>query len=1164
MEPSGAGDRTSAVPVWRRPWVVACAALVVTGGWVALLPRVPAPRARVAWLGADEAAPRPSALQDRCDPTPLSFKRRVAVGSGPELECPEFTGVIRVPDDLAKGILLELRQDQDDRWWVRNRSADSPAEALFDADGKPLEFVTRVSLVPERWDLLLSGTPRLALLGRFATGFEAPPAEEEVTGAVGLTFSTTAPIDDPALLDPSKRTAASPALAYQALVANVADHAWYKWGARKSHGVVRIRAEADGATRQLPDVTLPSSPEGLRFGSEFRLEQDAKGALTIVDLGAPTPGWLVTENAENGERVEAGSVAVKEFPLFVRVAPSVGFRLDLGGHPGVFRADYGYEGVFAEEPGFLSHLKTALLSFPAFIEQEQAIPLAGARAIGAGIRLEGADGSALLVSPATITSGNDEFTVELSAGAEGQAAEVGRTQLRQRERAVVKTFQGDYGRLASDDMRAGGNAPLGASGSLGAGDVGNVVSWNGQRLAVVRGARPSLPADLAVFLGVLATAAVGATSVGGRLRPSALAYFGVAALSFAGCLFLARLGVDPALLGATSSLSRQALGAVVGFIAATTVQRWMEGSPGGGIAWLRHFAVWTGVCVALAISLPVLGFVAGVGVSAVLYLLAPALLRAARQAWERAAAAWEGAAALRERLEKFAAWGRSNWRMFVYAVLLLPCLVLTGQWLAAGPIAHDLANQGTIPPRLSALLLGGLAIGGLEIVVRWVAPWLRKSPRWPAPVLRAAQSASNGWLWAGGALFALPLLPLLGGLGHTSINLGLTLKPSELGMPLFCIGLAKSIAEAHQRWRVAPDSAVGAFETPPLRAVVAGGAVLLVGPVLGAVLEVFHPLQFSTVESVERPTSLWLGALIPALLGLAAGLSLWHRRAYAWALAGPATWLGGALVIFALFYLLQGDFGPLMVLAVTGVAALCLAAGLWAHRPDRWAHRGSAEPDTALAEAAAALLTVTLCGAAMLVVATGPAFDALRTYAAMERPAERLECFQQVWRYEHCEQILSSVALFDGRFGLTPSWVPVMHQDLALPAFRAVFGLGSTIWLCLGLVAVPAALILLAAREFDAASESARPFARFRAFASLADEREHLWRAYAFGLLAALFSGQCLIGIGGATYTLLLTGVTLPFVSNGGGSLASWVVTAGIVLALRRTSPTATAGAEAV
>ena len=296
MEPSGAGDRPFAVPVWRRPWVVASAALVVTGGWVGLLPSVPAPRARVAWLGADEAAPRLSALHDRCDPKPLGFKRRVAVGSGPELECPEFTGVIRVPDDLAKGILVELRQDQDDRWWVRNRSADHPAEALFDADGKPLEFVTRVNLVPERWDLLISGPPRLALLGRFAAGFEAPPAEEEITGAVGLSFSTTARIDDPAFLDPSKQSGASPTFAYQALVANVAehawhvaDHAWYKykvWGPRASHAVVRIRAEADGATRQLPDVTITSRPEGLRFGSEFRLEQDGKGALTIVDVGA--------------------------------------------------------------------------------------------------------------------------------------------------------------------------------------------------------------------------------------------------------------------------------------------------------------------------------------------------------------------------------------------------------------------------------------------------------------------------------------------------------------------------------------------------------------------------------------------------------------------------------------------------------------------------------------------------------------------------------------------------------------------------------------------------------------------------------------------------------------------------------------------------------------
>lgn len=131
------------------------------------------------------------------------------------------------------------------------------------------------------------------------------------------------------------------------------------------------------------------------------------------------------------------------------------------------------------------------------------------------------------------------------------------------------------------------------------------------------------------------------------------------------------------------------------------------------------------------------------------------------------------------------------------------------------------------------------------------------------------------------------------------------------------------------------------------------------------------------------------------------------------------------------------------------------------------------------------------------------------------------------WQILQGLSALNAGGIWGAGFGAgTPQSVPIVTSDFVYAAIAEEFG----IILC-GLILLMYGVLFV--RGWRAASENSTPFGSL----------------LAVGITASLCF-QTLLNIGGVTKALPLTGIVLPFISQGGSSLVTMLVMAGLLLAL--------------
>ena len=296
------------------------------------------------------------------------------------------------------------------------------------------------------------------------------------------------------------------------------------------------------------------------------------------------------------------------------------------------------------------------------------------------------------------------------------------------------------------------------------------------------------------------------------------------------------------------------------------------------------------------------------------------------------------------------------------------------------------------------------------------------------------------------------------------------------------------------------------------------------------------------------------------LVLLVAPLLHWTRKqdSYWRALGEFAVGLAMLMSMLFVMFMKSKDLGPFMVLGFTSVLMITfvlVASPAWAYGSRPYPlDRNSERRGLGLILMAGAFL-----GLASLATAMAPDFFVDTNMEVLERARQRAQCYLTPERYDHCEQLVRSVHLFaleaDGRV----PFVPNMHSDLAFSSIRGMFG-GKVLWCVLGSL-IALSLLLVRAGQVsrntlvhywhsvhDAAKERKvdAPDGGSREKNLLA-WRSHLLVAVLFGL-AVLLLAQTIVHINSSLSLFMMTGVTLPFLSAGGGSVMAWMLTAGLIL----------------
>lgn len=181
------------------------------------------------------------------------------------------------------------------------------------------------------------------------------------------------------------------------------------------------------------------------------------------------------------------------------------------------------------------------------------------------------------------------------------------------------------------------------------------------------------------------------------------------------------------------------------------------------------------------------------------------------------------------------------------------------------------------------------------------------------------------------------------------------------------------------------------------------------------------------------------------------------------------------------------------------------------------------------------------------VVGHGPHFvaDQANEIPFLERAHVRIACAENPLQYDQCHQLIQSVALFAAPAASQATFVPNMQSDLAISSLRGLFGGATWVVVLCALIAIALALSALAwmahelVRRGDTDDEPLRAAEAWRAH----------FLAVVFVGVAVLLLMQTAVHVSSSLSLYAMTGVTLPFISAGGGSILAWLVTIGVVVA---------------
>ncbi len=287
--------------------------------------------------------------------------------------------------------------------------------------------------------------------------------------------------------------------------------------------------------------------------------------------------------------------------------------------------------------------------------------------------------------------------------------------------------------------------------------------------------------------------------------------------------------------------------------------------------------------------------------------------------------------------------------------------------------------------------------------------------------------------------------------------------------------------------------------------------------------------------------ALWLnGTVQPIVLGAAVVTGLSWEGAVRWApaLAPVMAVVAMILAVTTLTFGIQGDFGPLMVT----IPAILLTVFYWAlpRSRERLVGEGGGRGARAVSVRFGAALVLILGTIIAGVAAYTLAFDLQDHVSEMQRATDRFLISSDPWYALGADWSVKAQWIASGAYeGHGVAWVANLHSDLAWIAIIQSFGiaLGGLTGAAYGVLA----LILIGVAEHT--------LERSERQGVVDRDRQALREAGFFCAFTAFYlAAEVVVHIGSCFGWIPPTGLTLPWVSNGGSAALSYALLIGIAL----------------